>query len=91
VKWLFLVSLETQLCHVMLLWKLSYESMLAGTDVVFFWKLPCERACDGADAWERVCMMFRKNMNITLQGVRGCSCIGSPCNALLVFPDLRLL
>jgi hypothetical protein len=34
-------------------------------------------------------MMFRKNINITPQTVRG-SCIGSPYNASLVFTDLHL-
>ena len=28
VKWKFLVSLDTQLCHMMFFWKLSYERML---------------------------------------------------------------
>jgi hypothetical protein len=27
LKWEFLVLLETQLCHVMFFWKLSYEMM----------------------------------------------------------------
>ena len=27
MKWTFLLSLETQLCHVMFFWKLSYEWM----------------------------------------------------------------
>lgn len=31
--------------------------------------------------------MFRKNINLTPQIVRGHSCICSPCNTLLVFSD----
>lgn len=28
LKWKFLASLETRLCHVIFFWKLSYERML---------------------------------------------------------------
>jgi hypothetical protein len=37
LKWKFLVSLETQLCHVMFFWNLSYEKMYwLRTDIWFF-------------------------------------------------------
>lgn len=38
----------------------------------------------------RGCVMFRKNIQITSQTVRGCSCFGSPCNNLLLFACLYL-
>ena len=47
LRWKFLVSLGTHLCHVTFLWTLSYERMFfLRTDVVFFWKLSSERVCD---------------------------------------------
>lgn len=57
MKWTFLVSLETHLCHVTFFWKLYYERMFCWSrhmsgyfaesrHVVFLWKLPGKRACD---------------------------------------------
>ena len=74
LKWKFLVSLETQLCHVMFLWKLSCET-------IFCWsKYP----------WGG-CMMFEKSINGTPQTVKGRSCIGTRCSALLVFAGLHFV
>jgi hypothetical protein len=33
--------------------------------------------------------MFRKNINVTPQAVRGSFCIATPCNALLALADLH--
>jgi hypothetical protein len=59
--------------------------------VGFFWKLSCERQV--MFCWNRCLrgyVMFRRNTDITPQGVRGWSCISSTCNTLLVFTDLPL-
>jgi hypothetical protein len=58
LKWTFLISLETRLCHMMFFWKLSYEriffwggeadmweDVVENSYMVFFWKLPRKRAC----------------------------------------------
>ena len=84
LKWKFQVSLETQLCHVMFFWKLSYERM-------FCWS----RHVRGEDVWlrpmlERTCDVWKEYKYTWIDSEWG-SCIGLPCNTLLVFTDLHLL
>jgi hypothetical protein len=77
----------------MFFWKLSYERMfwVRTEHVVFFWKLPGERARDGMldrmlarthDVWKEY------KYNLTDSG--WCSGIGSPYHSLLIFIGLCL-
>ena len=79
VKWKFLVSLETQLCHVIFFWKLSCERMLCWSRQVRGHLMLCWSGC------LRGSMLLRKNINKIPQRVRGYSCVAMPCSALLVF------
>ena len=67
LKWTYLVSLETHLCHVISFWKLSNERMFH-----------CNRHLRGN-------MMFRTNIYIAPQTMRGCSCIALLCWSSLIF------
>ena len=78
-KWKFLISLETHLCHVIFSEAVWLEDvLLKQIQGVFleavFWK------CMWWSRSLRVHVMFRENKNITLEAVKGCPCIGSPCN-----------
>ena len=63
VKWKFLVSLETQLCHVMFFWKSSCERM-------FCWSRRV-RGCFCWSRYERRHVMFGKSISRTQQTVVG--------------------
>jgi len=60
--------------------------------MLFFWKLSWKRSCNVLlkQTLEREHVMFTKSINTTPQTMRERSCIGSPCNALMVFTDLCL-
>jgi hypothetical protein len=102
VSWIFDDSLETQLCHVMFFLKLFWEKCFAEADTWedILLKQTHERIfCWCRHAWGHVifswsghlrgCMMFRKNMNISTQTVKGHSLMAMPCNASLFFSDLH--
>lgn len=78
LRWKFLVSLETQLHHMMLFCKLSCKRM-------FCWSRRVRRQsrCLGG------CVMFGKNISRIWQTVKGHSCTATPCNASLVFTSCR--
>lgn len=84
-----LVSMETQLCHVFFLETVLWEVLWYFSWKLSFWddillKQTCERAY-------RILLdqMLRKNIDITPQTVRRCSCIATLCNASLVFITQR--
>lgn len=84
-----LVSMETQLCHVFFLETVLWEVLWYFSWKLSLWedillKQTCERAYHIL-----LDQMLRKNIDITPQTVRRCSCIATPCNASLVFITQR--
>lgn len=84
VKWKFLVSSETHLCHVIFFWKLSCERMFCQSRHMRWHVLFC---CSG-HLRGHVSFFFWDNINRTPQTMKECSWIVKLCKhhwSLLVF------